>query len=259
MTKAFITEIQRFSIHDGPGIRTVVFLKGCPLRCTWCHNPECISFEQQMMSYPEKCIGCGKCAEGCYSGAKVVCGREMTPHEVLQEIMQDRVYYGSNGGMTLSGGEPLAHPTFSRELLQLCRDAGIDTALETSLYRYDEEILSLADHIMTDIKIWDSQSHRIHTGIDNSEILENLRCADKLGIPITVRTPIIPTVNDTVENIQHTAEFLRTLKHIVNYELLPYHPLGTEKAKALGWEITKYPIPTKEQMEELRRYADLSR
>ena len=122
MDKTMITEIERFSIHDGPGIRTVVFLKGCPLHCDWCHNSECISFEKQELYYPEKCIGCGKCTEGCYAGARVLCGQEMTPYEVLKEILQDRAYYGETGGLTLSGGEPMAHPTFSKELLRLCKN-----------------------------------------------------------------------------------------------------------------------------------------
>lgn len=257
MPTTLIADIQRFSVHDGPGIRTVVFLKGCPLHCTWCHNPECISFEQQILRYPEKCIGCGQCADGCFAGARVVCGREMTPAEVLREILQDRAYYGTTGGVTISGGEPLAHPEFAKALLRLCRDAGIGTALETSLYRYDEKLLALADTVMTDIKIWDPELHRRHTGIDNREILENIRRLDTLGIPFTVRTPIIPTVNDTVENVRNTADFLRTLRHITSYELLPYHPLGIAKARALGLNTTEFPIPTKEHMEELKHYADI--
>ena len=259
MDKTMITEIERFSIHDGPGIRTVVFLKGCPLHCAWCHNPECISFEKQELYYPEKCIGCGKCTEGCYAGARVLCGQEMTPYEVLKEILQDRAYYGEKGGLTLSGGEPLAHPAFSKELLRLCKNEGINTALETTLYRYDSDILSLTDHLMVDIKIWDNDLHQTYTGIGNREILENICRADGLGIPITVRTPIIPDVNDTTENIQCTAMFLKELEHVVAYELLPYHPLGQSKAEALGVIMPGFSIPTKEHMEELKHYADLSR
>ena len=259
MSKTLITEIERFSIHDGPGIRTVVFLKGCPLHCAWCHNPECISFEKQELYYPEKCIGCGKCAEGCYAGARVLCGRKMTPDEVLKEVLQDRAYYGETGGLTLSGGEPLAHPTFSKELFRLCKNEGIKTALETTLYCYDDEILSLTDHLMVDIKIWDHDLHQTYTGIGNREILENIRRADTLGVPITVRTPIIPDINDTVENIRSIAAFLKELNHVVAYELLPYHPLGRSKAEALGVTAPSFPIPTKEHMEELKQYADLSR
>ena len=136
--KALVTDIQRFSLHDGPGIRTTVFLKGCPLRCAWCHNPECISFEKETLFYPEKCIGCGKCAEGCYSGAKTLCGKEMSVKEVFTDILADRSFYGAEGGLTVSGGEPLAHAPFVGELVSLCKEAGIHTAIETSLYRFDE-------------------------------------------------------------------------------------------------------------------------
>lgn len=112
MTKGLIADIQRASFHDGDGIRTTVFFKGCPLRCAWCHNPECISFERQTLYYPQKCIGCGKCDEGCFSGAKVVCGKEYNSEELLCEILQDAVYYGDNGGVTFSGGEPMAQKIF---------------------------------------------------------------------------------------------------------------------------------------------------
>lgn len=257
MKKTLISEIQRFSVHDGPGIRTTVFLKGCPLHCAWCHNPECISFEKQELFYPEKCIKCGKCAEGCYSGARAVCGREMRAEEVLEEILRDKSYYGTSGGVTISGGEPLAHPAFVGALLSLCAEHGIGCAIETSLYRFDADILSQIDVLMTDIKLWDSDAHRRYTGIGNEQILENLKRADNLGIPIIVRTPIVPSVNDTVENIKQTAAFLRTLKHVTKYELLPYHPLGLSKAQALAMEMNAFEIPTKEHMEELRVYADL--
>lgn len=255
--KALISEIQRFSIHDGPGIRTTVFLKGCPLKCAWCHNPECISFRQETLFYPEKCIGCGKCIHGCYSGARVVCGREMTPEEVLSEVLADKAFYGDKGGLTVSGGEPLAHAPFVKELVALCRAAGIKTAVETSLYRFDEELLSSFDLIMTDVKIWDEAAHQKYVGISARTVRENLRLADALGVPIIVRTPIIPEINDTVENVKETAAFLRTLKNVVKYELLPYHPLGLSKARALGRDMTEFSVPTKEKMKELSAYAEL--
>jgi len=137
---ALVTEIQRFSIHDGPGIRTTVFLKGCPLNCAWCHNPECISFDKEEFFYPEKCIGCGKCNEGCFAGARVPCGKEMTPEEVLREVLEDKAYYGKEGGLTVSGGEPLAHRDFTLSLIRLAKDAGIGVGVETTLYRFDREI-----------------------------------------------------------------------------------------------------------------------
>lgn len=252
-----ITEIQRFSIHDGPGIRTTVFLKGCPLRCAWCHNPEAIYYDVQIMSYPEKCIRCGRCGEDCYSGAKVICGREMTTDQVLSEVLRDKPYYGEEGGITLSGGEPLSHRDFSLELLKKCRENGIRTAIETSMYRFDRKILSLCDLIMCDIKIWDSTLHETHVGIGNREILDNIRKADALGIPMIIRTPVVTGINDTVENIKSTAEFIGSLKNAQKYELLPYHPLGIPKARALGIEMQSFETPTKEKMEELRKYADI--
>ena len=254
---ALITEIERFSVHDGPGIRTTVFLKGCPLHCVWCHNPECISFEPQMLHYPEKCIGCGKCDEGCYAGARVLCGREMTVEDIMSEILADKPYYGEQGGVTISGGEPLAHREFTMALIEACHREGIHVGVESSLYRFDEEILSSLDLIMADLKIFDDDKHKKYVGIGNEAIKQNLRRADALGIPMIIRTPIVPGINDTVENISATAEFLRTLKNVTAYELLPYHPLGISKATALGIEMQEFTVPTSTQMEDLKKYAHL--
>ena len=254
---ALITEIERFSVHDGPGIRTTVFLKGCPLHCVWCHNPECISFEPEMLHYPEKCIGCGKCDEGCYAGARVLCGREMTVEDIMSEILADKPYYGEQGGVTISGGEPLAHREFTMALIEACHREGIHVGVESSLYRFDEEILSSLDLIMADLKIFDDDKHKKYVGIGNEDIKQNLRRADTLGIPMIIRTPIVPGINDTVENISATAEFLRTLKNVTAYELLPYHPLGISKATALGIEMQEFTVPTSTQMEELKKYAHL--
>lgn len=259
MSEALVSEIQRFSIHDGPGIRTTVFLKGCPLRCAWCHNPECISFDAQTLCYPEKCIGCGRCADGCFAGAKVVCGQRMSVSEVMAQIMQDKPYYGKGGGVTVSGGEPLAHREFTLELLKACRESGIGTAMESSMYRFDGEILSTLDILMADIKVFDNDTHIKYTGIPNTEILENIKKADGMGVPMIVRTPIVVGVNDSEENTVATAQFLRTLKNVVRYELLPYHPLGASKAKALGIEYKTFETPSARRMEELRQYADLRR
>lgn len=259
MYKGMIADIQRASVHDGPGLRTTVFFKGCPLSCRWCHNPECISFAGQELFYAEKCIGCGKCREGCYAGARVPCGMEMTAQQVLEAVLADKPYYGTDGGVTLSGGEPLAQSRFAAEVLALCRQAGVHTAIETSLYFFDFGVLSQAELIMADIKIFDGAKHREYTGADNAPILENIQKVDALGIPIKIRTPIIPGVNDTAENIRQTKNFIRRLKNVIGYELLPYHPLGLSKAKALGIQQQKFEIPQKEKMEELRQYADLSR
>ena len=258
MKSALVTEIQRFSIHDGPGIRTTVFLKGCPLSCLWCHNPECISFQQEQLYYPEKCIGCGCCDLGCFSGAKVNCGKEMTVSEVLDQVLFDKPYYKNGGGITVSGGEPLCQPVFVESLLTECKRQNLHTAIETSMYRYDERVLKVCDLIMADIKIFNDECHRKYTGVSNQDILRNIQAADKLGIPMIIRTPIIPGINDSAENVKNTADFVRKLKNVIHYELLPYHPLGLSKAKALGVKTTQFLIPTKEKMGELRQYADLS-
>ena len=140
MISGIVADIQRASVHDGPGIRTTVFLKGCPLHCAWCHNPECISSQPQMMYYPEKCIGCGLCHKGCFSGARVMCGKEMTVEEVVREVLLDRDYYGPDGGVTFSGGEALAQKAFLNGLIDECKANGISCAVETSLIFYDEQI-----------------------------------------------------------------------------------------------------------------------
>ncbi len=252
MVKGIVTDIQRASFHDGYGIRTTVFLKGCPLSCKWCHNPECISFEKEIMEYPEKCIHCGKCSEGCFSGARVVCGRELTAREVLEEIDEDRSYYGNDGGVTVSGGEPMAQKDFANELIDICREQKISCAMETSLIYFDEKILKKLDFIMADLKIWDSGIHKAYTGVGNEVIKENFKKLNGLNIPIIARTPVIPGVEQGIDEI---SEFLKGLSNVVRYELLPYHPLGISKAKALKRAVEEFNIPSAEYMEELKKYA----
>lgn len=257
MNKAIVSNIQRASVHDGPGIRTTVFFKGCPLNCVWCHNPESIDPKPQIMHYPEKCIGCGKCEEGCFSGAKVVCGKEMTANEIFAEILQDKANYSKNGGATFSGGEPLIYPEILKELVSLCKKEEIGTAIETSLWLFDEDVLGGMDIIMVDFKIWDSEKHKKYTGVNNEKIKENIKRLDKLNVPFVVRTPIIPTINDTTEEIIAIREFIKDFKNIVDYELLPYHPLGVTKQKALGLLETKFSVPKNSKMEILRSYANI--
>ena len=256
---ALVADIQRSSLHDGPGIRTTVFFKGCPLHCAWCHNPECISPKPQTMYYPERCIHCGMCEQGCYSGAKVLCGKEMTAREILAEILQDRDYYGAEGGVTFSGGEPLLHERLLSELIDLCHDAGIHTAVETSLILFPEDVIKKLDFVMADYKILDPEKHRQYTGISNEIITRNFARLDKLGIPFLVRTPIIPGVNDTPEEIAGIRDRIKDFRNIKGYELLPYHPLGVSKQAALGMTQTRFEVPSREHMEELRHYADISR
>ena len=253
---AVILDIERCGMHDGPGIRTVVFFKGCPLRCRWCHNPESWDRAPQELYYPEKCIGCGGCATGCYTGARTVCGREMTVAEVMAPILADKPYYGTAGGVTLSGGEPQMQADFAAALADACHAADIGVAIETSMALYRPELLSRMDLIMTDVKIWDPALHKEYVGVDNAPILENIRRADTLGVPLLVRTPVIPGVNDTPAAIAAIRDFVTTLKHAVGYELLPYHPFGLDKARALGLDMPRYPEPTAEDMAALRRIAE---
>ncbi len=257
--KAVVADIERAAIHDGPGIRTTVFFKGCPLNCAWCHNPECKQKEPQEMFYPEKCIGCGMCKEGCFSGARIICGREMTAEEIFEQILEDKAYYFSDGGVTFSGGEPLIYPEVIKELIKKCKAENINTAAETSLALFDDELLGQLDLVMADFKIFDSEKHKKYTGISNDAIKKNFLKLDKLDVPFLVRTPIIPGVNDSIEEITEIRDYIKGFKNIIGYELLPYHPLGIAKQKALGLEEIRFKVPTKEKMEELRKYADLYR
>lgn len=253
MIHGIVADIQRASIHDGPGIRTTVFLKGCPLRCAWCHNPECIDFKPQIMYYPEKCIGCGQCEKGCFSGARVICGKEMSVEEVLRQVLLDKTYYGEKGGVTISGGEPLAQKEFLSAILDACKAEGIHTAIETSLIYFDEEIFRKVDLVMADMKIWDDETHKKYTGVSNKRIKEHFRRLDQLHIPIIARTPVIPEITQGIDKI---SEFLKGLKSIKKYELLPYHPLGGAKRGALGIEEDGFSVPSKEYMKELEKYIN---
>ena len=252
--KGLIADIQRFSIHDGPGIRTTVFFKGCPLRCAWCHNPECISFEKQILYYKEKCIHCGRCEEGCYTGARSVCGKEYSVEELLTEICMDREFYGENGGVTFSGGEPLAQADFLSEMIDACKREGIGCAVETSLFYFREDIFRKLDVVMADLKIWEDEIHRKYTGVSNVRIKENFRKLNTLGIGIIVRTPVIEEIQQDLDQI---AAFLHSLENVQQYELLPYHPLGISKAEALGKKVEQFHKPDPESWKEIRKYAYL--
>jgi pyruvate formate lyase activating enzyme len=258
-----VTDIQRFSLKDGPGIRTTVFLKGCNAACRWCHNPETLSMEQELLVYPERCAHCGACvgfdpalaarglpppreqlslasAELCFSGALSVAGREMTAGEVMDQVEQDIEYYqNSGGGITLSGGEVCMQQEFAAEILRLCRQKGIAAAIETNL-AYDfsrlEALLPFLDLVMADIKIFDPQRHRELTGIGNEQILENAAALARTGIPYILRTPVIPGINDTPEDIGAIAAFIAENKTAAlrYYELLNFNPLGASKYEGLG-------------------------
>ena len=262
--KHLITDIQRFSLNDGPGIRTTVFFKGCNMRCTWCHNPETLSFQPDLMFYPDKCIGCGrcfsvcptgahsmvdgrhridrelcircgKCAELCYAQALAMSGKEMTVAQILDEVRQDKAYYeASGGGVTLSGGEVLCHTEFAAQLAQACRAEGIRVAIETNLSMPMEQIRPLLDHVdvvMADLKLFDEDLHKQYTGISNRAVLENIRAIR--DIPMILRTPLIPGVTATEENLLAIAGFLAGKENLVYYQLLNFNPLGGSKYRSL--------------------------
>jgi len=288
--KGTITDIQRFSIHDGPGIRTTVFLKGCNMRCFWCHNPETLGAAPELQFFPSKCIGCGacletcpreahqvvdsehvllrercvacgQCAETCYAEALVMAGREATASEVMEQVLRDKPFYdNSGGGMTLSGGEPLFQIEFSLELLRIAKAEGLHTAVETNAawpWERVAQILPSTDLVMMDIKALDAAKHREATGIANALILENARRLSREARSLLVRTPVIPGFNDTEEDIGAIAELAAGFPNLVAYELLPYHPLGEGKYKSLGmpYRAAGLKTPDKAEVEYLRKSA----
>lgn len=253
--KGRITNIQRCSVHDGPGIRTTVFLKGCNMNCKWCHNPETISFEKEMLFYPDRCIGCGNCEDGCFADAKVPCGRDVTVAEVAAEVLQDRPYYGADGGVTITGGEPMCQPAFTKALLTTLKQQGIHVAIESNMslpYEKIQPILQECDLVMADMKLWDNGLHKKYTDIDNSNIIANFEKLQALSIPLIVRTPVMAGINDTENEIAHIAQFLSRLPSLLYYELLPYHPLGLSKGVD---NQMRFETPTKEALHQLALIA----
>lgn len=264
---ALITNIQRFSLTDGPGIRTTVFFQGCNMRCAWCHNPETLTPYPCLLHYKNKCIGCGKCfevcpkgahkvedgqhvidrslcvrcgkcAENCFAGALVMSSKEYTVEEVMKEVRQDKTYYDlSGGGVTLSGGEVLLHADFAIELAKACHAEGIQVAIETNMNVHFSKIrplLEAVDFIMCDLKFYDVQLHRQWTGVENGMIENNIGQAGTVGKPMIVRTPLIPGATDSVENINAIIDFLTKVQNVQRYELLNFNPLGAGKYEALS-------------------------
>ena len=270
METGIIFNIQKFCIHDGDGIRTCVFLKGCPLRCIWCHNPESLdreqtlSFNKQKCSScgrclvecfartiensalkidREKCIKCGNCVNICLNDANEIIGKEMTTSEVLDEVMKDKMFYDtSGGGLTVSGGEPSFQPDFTLELLRFSKDAGISLAIETcgiGSRDFYEKVANLGTTILFDIKCIDSVRHKELTGADNSHIMANLKYLMDRGADIIIRLPLIPDCNDSDEDIEKLSEFLNLNKGRYRYaEIMPYHTLGIGKSEKLGTTAT---------------------
>lgn len=291
-----IFNIQSYSIHDGPGIRVTVFVKGCPLRCVWCANPESNLAKPQLMTYGSRCTGCGRCVEACPNkairlvekdgkvreftdrnlcvdcgacvsvcpaGAREIAGEEKTVREVLDKVLQDKLFMdGSGGGMTISGGECLMHPEFTTALLYAAKQEGVHTAIESCSFasrNVVDQVFQYVDLALLDIKHMDSVKHQEYTGVPNEQILDNIRHVyHDLKVPVFVRVPTIPGYNDSDENISATAKFVvDQLGMDVEIHLLPYHRMGESKNESLGNEMNfSIDIPDNSHMNHLKELVE---
>ncbi len=269
--RGFVTDIQRFSVHDGPGIRTTIFLQGCNMHCAWCHNPETIPPKSKLLFYEEKCIGCGTCynicpkqahkregtthridrslctdcglcVSACCTQALTMSSLSLSVEDVMSEVLRDVDYYtNSGGGITLSGGECFVQFDFIFELLTVAKQYGLHTAVESNLYvdfDYIQKIAPFIDLFLVDVKLYSEDAHKQWTGLSNRKVLENLEKLDLLGLETIVRTPIIPSVADYTIEVEFIAKSIATLKHLKFYELLPYNPLSRVKYEALQHQYT---------------------
>ena len=285
-----VTHIQRFSVHDGPGIRTTVFLKGCQMHCPWCHNPETYRPQPELQVFAQRCIGCGacvercpqqarqiadgqivfhrelctacgRCAEVCFARSLVLVGQTKTAAQVADEVLADRAFYrSSGGGVTISGGEPLLQPEFTQAILELCKQEGVHTALESNLgspWSCLAPLLPTVDLFLADLKLMDDAEHRRWTGTSNRHVLDNFRRLDGQGKPVVARTPVVGGVNDRPEQIAAIADWLAGLSNVKQYELLPYHPLGTGKYEALGLAspCARFSSPSAAELDRLAAVA----
>jgi len=277
-----IFQMQRWSINDGEGIRTTVFLKGCPLRCRWCANPESWKHEPEILFFPEKCTGCGACAQVCNAGAIAVdgfvrekccgCGQcsevcptgvrkkigsRMTVDEVIKVIKRDAIFYReSGGGVTFSGGEPFAQPEFLRQLVKACYQLGLDTAVETSGYfewEQVQDIFTLLDCVFVDIKHMDEEFHKQMTGVSNRRILENIISISKMHSNTIIRVPLISGVNDQEENIRQMCESIFQHTRVAGIEILPYHDFGEGKFSAIGAVHQTFTTPDRAHLETVKK------
>lgn len=266
-----VFNIQKFSINDGPGIRTTVFLKGCPLNCIWCHNPEskrtknelffnydkcvyckkCVDIckcdchkisENEHLYIRDNCVVCGNCADNCMFGAIEVVSKEMTTQNVIDEVIRDKAFYdNSGGGITLSGGEPMLQFEFCFELLKLAKQNGLHTCMETCGFSNPDNYKKIAPYVdifLYDYKETDDKKHIEFTGVSNKLILENLKMIDDMGNKIVLRCPIIPTLNDRDDHFKGISDVANSLKNILEINIEPYHPLGSGKADRLGDEYS---------------------
>jgi pyruvate formate lyase activating enzyme len=288
--KALIFDIKKFAIHDGIGIRTTVFFKGCPLNCWWCHNPESLSSKPELVLFKNKCIGCGgcfkvcpqkaheilpdnkrvyhkekcllcgKCRDICYAEALVMQGRKVTVEEVMVELRKDIPFYkNSGGGITLSGGEPMYQHVFVQALLKQCKSEGLHTIIDTCGYtswKNFRKVLPYLDSVLYDLKHINEVKHKLYTGVSNKLILKNLEEIGNYGLPITIRIPIIPGINDSKEYITSTALYLLEVKNIVKVELLPYHNLAESKYIRLGkeYKLKELAPPSKEDVNKIAEW-----
>ena len=269
----YIFDIKRYAINDGPGIRTTIFVKGCPLRCVWCHNPEGWTAEPQVLYKRSKCIGCHTCeqegfvADDCPTKAREVCGRKYTMDELMGEVEKERdIMQDSGGGVTICGGEPLMHPDGTLAILRELGRRGFHRTVDTTLYAHSDVVKAVArecELLLVDLKLMDTEKHRRYTGVGNELILQNIRLIAEAGHPFQIRIPLIEGINADEQNIEQTARFLSLLtSHFspLTVNLLPYHDVGKDKHLRMGsrYNPQGYPMstPTEESQQRCRQQLE---